>query len=67
MSGIGRFLFVVLRERENEEREEIDPFTREETRERTRDTKRAGAIWSIHAAGNRKEKNSDLNCDIILF
>jgi hypothetical protein len=34
MSGIGRFLFVVLRERENEEREEIDPFTREETREK---------------------------------
>jgi hypothetical protein len=34
---------------------------------RERETKRIGAILSIHMAGNRKGKKSDLNYEIMLF
>jgi hypothetical protein len=58
MYGIGRFLFM-LSERERMKREKRSISERRNQGEGTRDTK--------GAAGNRKEKNSDLNYDIILF
>jgi hypothetical protein len=48
-------------------REEIDPVPERRNQRGGRETKRIGAILSIHMAGNRKGKKSDLNYEIMLF